>query len=278
MARKLFYTEYIDYRKIFHFLGLKISLGKNHNRELLDKINFLQEKISKFELENKFQQTLICASSLHKQVFSKYKNINQEKNVVLIATGPSLKDFKPVENAIYVGVNKAFQYDKVKFDYLFLQDYSGATKTYIEDFCNYDAKKFIGYLPDYIWEGCNNCIIPEKYSYYKDVERYYIAHPDLKKGFTFDISSLPIGDAYSIAFPAMQFILWTNPKKIYLVGCDCSLDGYHNSKDKNNLAVEKVIEAWKKMKNFASWYYPDTEIISINPVGLKGVFKDEVQK
>ena len=29
------------------------------------------------------------------------------------------------------------------------------------------------------------------------------------------------------------------------------------------------------MKEFAETYYPDTEIISINPVGLKGVFKDE---
>ena len=32
---------------------------------------------------------------------------------------------------------------------------------------------------------------------------------------------------------------------------------------------------WKKMKEFAELYYPDTEIISVNPVGLKGLFKDE---
>ena len=76
----------------------------------------------------------------------------------------------------------------------------------------------------------------------------------------------------------MQFILWTNPKRIYLVGCDCSLNGYYDSKDKNNLATQKVIEGWKKLKEFAQTYYPDTEIISINPIGLKGIFKDEYQK
>ena len=53
------------------------------------------------------------------------------------------------------------------------------------------------------------------------------------------------------------------------------MGGYHDSSDKNNLAVNEVIDGWKRMKEFAETYYPDTEIISINPVGLKGVFKDE---
>lgn len=73
------------------------------------------------------------------------------------------------------------------------------------------------------------------------------------------------------------------PKKIYLVGCDCSLGGYFNNeklnkKEKQNyLNTVEIIENWKKLKFFANRYYPDTEIISINPVGLKGVFKDIYQ-
>lgn len=31
---------------------------------------------------------------------------------------------------------------------------------------------------------------------------------------------------------------------------------------------------YARMKMFAKQYYPDTEIFSVNPVGLKGLFKD----
>lgn len=281
---KLFYSKNDGYNKIISILGIKFKF-KNISKQI--SMLFEEQKANISLLQDINRQNSIIALNnfnylanlqracvLHQKTFQKYKNINQGKDIVLIATGPSLNDFKPINEAIYVGVNKAFQYDKVKFDYLFLQDYSGATKTYIEDFCNYNAKKFLGFIPDYI-SGAMSCIIPEKYSNYPDVERYYVAHPTEKKNFTYDIATQPLGDAYSIAFPAMQFILWTNPKRIYLVGCDCNMSGYHDSADKNNLAVNEVIDGWKRMKEFANTYYPDTEIISINPVGLKGVFKDE---
>ena len=32
------------------------------------------------------------------------------------------------------------------------------------------------------------------------------------------------------------------------------------------------------IKDIRDWYYPETEIISINPVGLKGLFRDEFTK
>jgi hypothetical protein len=34
------------------------------------------------------------------------------------------------------------------------------------------------------------------------------------------------------------------------------------------------MRGWNEFKKFASIYYPKTEIISINPIGLKGLFKD----
>lgn len=277
------YTEE-DYKKVYNICGIKfkfkniskqISMLFEEQKENISLLQDINRQNSIVALQNfNYLANLQRACVLHQKTFQKYKNINQGKDVVLIATGPSLIDFKPIGGAINVGVNKAFQYKKVKFDYLFLQDYSGMTQTYIEDFCNYDARKFLGFIPDYI-SGAMSCIIPEKYSNYPDVERYYVAHPTEKKNFTYDIATQPLGDAYSIAFPAMQFILWTNPKRIYLVGCDCNMGGYHDSSDKNNLAVNEVIDGWKRMKEFAETYYPDTEIISINPVGLKGVFKDE---
>lgn len=268
--------------KVIMLLGMKFKFRSSHNtyeiiNSNLDVINKKLNEISSrmdfmFAKSNYLVNTSLRTYNLHQKVFPKYKNINQGKDVVLIATGPSLKNFKIINDAIYLGVNKAFQYDKVKFDYLFLQDYSGATKTYIDDFCNYNTIKFIGHL-NYPIE--TKCIIPDKYLQYPNVEHYYNIHPSYQQYFTYDIATQPLGDAYSIVFPAMQFILWTNPKRIYLVGCDCNMGGYHDSSDKNNLAVNEVIDGWKRMKEFAETYYPDTEIISINPVGLKGVFKDE---
>jgi len=212
---------------------------------------------------------------VHLKTFLKYKDINKGKNVVLIATGPSLKDFKPVENAVYVGVNKAFKYDKVSFDYLFLQDYSGA-KDYIEDFLHYkeeNTKKFLGITDS---KYSSHCIIPEKYFSYKNVEKYYAMLCLIQKNIPLNITSSPLYDKFSIVFPAMQFILWTHPEKILLVGCDCNLNGYFDSKNPcNSLDVNNVLKGWEKMKTFVETYYPDIEIISVNPKGLKGLFKDE---
>ena len=42
-----------------------------------------------------------------------------------MGAGPSIKNFKPIENAIYVGCNRAVLYEKVKFDYLFAIDKVG---------------------------------------------------------------------------------------------------------------------------------------------------------
>ena len=55
----------------------------------------------------------IDAYSLHSKTFSKYKNMFNGQNVVLVATGPTLKYFVPIQDAVYVGVNSAFLYDKI---------------------------------------------------------------------------------------------------------------------------------------------------------------------
>ena len=92
--------------------------------------------------------------------------------------------------------------------------------------------------------------------------------------FNTEIDKTWLVDGDSSTFSAMQFALFTNPKRIYLVGCDCS-SGYYDGKGGNNAAP--FIEVWKELKKFADIYYPETEIISVNPVGLKGLFTDLYQ-
>lgn len=238
---------------------------KNYDQEIrrgfVEEINKL-----KYELSNEVSKSL-AVYNLHQKVFPQFKNINQGKDVVLVAAGPTLKSYEPLKDSIHIGVNKTFKFDKVKFDYLITQDYS-ANKNYIDDFCQYDAIKFLGMIP-LVW---SKSIIPESLAEKYNISRFYTAHPEELSFPPLDISSSMFWDAYSVVFPAMQFILWTNPKRIYLVGCDCSEGYFDNAKSSNT--CYHLIDGWKKMKEFASVYYPETEIISINPVGLKGLFKD----
>ena len=220
-------------------------------------------------------------SKIHSETFKKYKNINKGKEVVLLASGPSLDKFIPIKDAIYVGVNKAYTYDKCKLDYLFIQDYSGS-KDYINELIEYkrnhdNLNVFMGinaFIPNDKW------LIPESIALKCHAERYYtLFSPNEKifgEDFTYDILSGPLKCFGSITFAALQFILWTNPKTIYLVGCDTSLSGYSNciSSGNNKLDIRQVIDGYKKFKKFAQKFYPETKIISINPVGLKTIFKD----
>ena len=92
-----------------------------------------------------------------------------------------------------------------------------------------------------------------------------------------DISTQPLADFSSVVFAALQFALWTNPSKIYLVGCDCTLGG-HFYEDGACLGVNmELYHGYECIKKFAQAYYPDTEIVSINPIGLKGLFNDICQ-
>ncbi|MDR0676273.1 MAG: hypothetical protein LBF97_04440, partial [Elusimicrobiota bacterium] len=220
-------------------------------------------------------------TATHQKTFGKYKNCHQGQDVVLVATGPTLNDYEPIEGAIHLGVNSAFKFEKVILDYLFFQDYiAPSIKPYINELNNYvgnNCKKFYGILQDTI---SRDWIIPESDTILANAERYYVLsiwkYPPTK--FTYDIANEILHCGHNVAITCMQFILWTNPKKIYLVGCDCNSGGYfHNNSDDVRLSVESVnnfIYSWSKMKDFAKTYYPDTEIISVNPVGLKGMFKD----
>lgn len=107
--------------------------------------------------------------------------------------------------------------------------------------------------------------------------------------FALDISTNPFGNFHTIVLTALQFVLYTNPKRIYIVGCDSIPNGHFNSKGENDLDKEKQIELqkrfhqgmyndWLKFKNFVNIHYPDTEIISVNPVKLKGLFNDVYTK
>ena len=99
--------------------------------------------------------------------------------------------------------------------------------------------------------------------------QFDIVQPDITKGMILDRGG-------GTVFSALQFALFTEPKTIYLVGCDCTDSGYFKKAGKGikqNL-LEKTEYLWHEAKYFINQYYPDTEIVSVNPVKLKGLFRD----
>ena len=227
------------------------------------KYNRTEEIFIQTRLANTVQKT-------HTEVFSEYKNINYAKEVVLIAPGPTLNYYKPLSNVVNVGVNRAFTREDILFDYLFAID-RGAIKPYFDDlkiYRNDSCKKFLGIGP-YL----RNRIVQNDI-YEAGAKCFYTTTSF--NNVTADITCCELPDLGSVIFSAFMFALWTNPKKIYLVGCDCS-GGYFDDL-KFKISRGKLIKSWKKVGRFAKLNYPDTEIISVNPIGLKGLFKDVYTK
>ena len=132
----------------------------------------------------------------------------------------------------------------------------------------FDTKE-IAFIPD--------CIIEEL----KNSHKFYIDHPS--KLISRDISCQPLPDLGSSIFSALSFAIYTGCKKIYIVGCDCASNGYFDGSKQRiewlkGTVPEKLITSWKLYKEHIAIFHPDVELISVNPIGLRGVFRDVYTK
>ena len=276
--------------KIAEILNRNYLEIQNKQNEIKEQQQLLTSTFSGNYFDYNFEliQKTIELQTTHQKTFAQYKNSFSGKSVVLVATGPSLNLFEPEivgEDAIYVGVNAAFMYEKVTLDYLFMHDYF-AIKNYMEDSLKYknkELKRFYGILKTDIEDG--ELTVPESKICAHGASKYYIHHfwyrqsVNNGKCFALDLSSEILHNYGSVSFDAMQFILYGTPRRIYIVGCDVGNFGQHAvgpnfiHKDvKGSLYANQF--GWKELKKFIDVYYPETEVISINPVGLKGLFKD----
>lgn len=223
---------------------------------------------------NRIIEKKLSTMMMHQNTFSQFKNIHQGQDITILASGKTLQYFKPINDSIYIGVNKSFSAQKAKLNYIFLQDFTGATSGYINEVNKLNCIKFYGLTSENIEPERT---IPESirlchnaYPYRTDWEDI----PNFKTEFAYDLSTQSLGCGGTVVFPALQFALWTNPKRIYLVGVDTDNSGYFDSNNKNILYPNRLIPLYQRFKLFAKQYYPYTEIISVNPVGLKGIFED----
>lgn len=265
---KIFSIQNDESHKVIHFFGIKIRLQK-YSKRTADIVENCTREI----------YSALSVSKLHTQVFPQFKNCNTNKNVTIIGCGPSINYYNNEANYVNLALNKAVLLDNIDFDYMFAFD-SALLHTcpeYLSIIKQKKGIKFIGkFLNPEFKQNFPEIKDEDKYNIY----RYYASKrngiPSLKI-FEYelysDMTTYPLPDYYSIAFAALKFALWTYPEKIYLVGLDTAQVGnFFDGPSAYNW--EKMVEGYKRLKNFAKIYYPETEIISINPIGLKGLFKD----
>lgn len=264
-----------DNHKICTILGIQLKFKFTNFEELTHKTLCRQTYIN---------QRLLTASIVNNKAFSKYKGIFRGKDVVLIAAGPTVNDFVPIDNAIYVGCNRAFLLNNINFDFLFASDKVGINN-YYKEFFEYRSDSCVKFIGDQ--NLGKHFQIPENVIYLNNKVYRYITNAGIESEtwyYPLDISISPLLNPPTVSLQAMQFILWTQPKRIYIVGVDCTcatkkhfkgIDtdcSFRNEDVSNNDRVS--IESYKLLKDFCETYYPETEIITVNPIGLKGIFKD----
>ena len=265
-------------------LYVKLLCSFIFNKEKRKKVrNFLlnneplemQHPIINLDLEK--ERYLMEARHYNQNAFSEYRNLFNGKDVAVIGAGPSLNKYKTIEGVINIGTNKVHQNKNIKLDFLFRQDF----KNFDEEIFDCDVKKFIGNYYDWKLDMCPQSV----FNKLTNAQKFMI--DNYSDNIPVDIDHFPLWHGGSVIYSAMQFALWTNPKRIYLVGCDSAgqVDSLHwnhfddsNADSHNIVPIEALVENWKKIALFAKTMYPDTEIISINPVGLKGLFNDIYQK
>lgn len=274
--------------KILTILGVKIKILRTSKLLEQEIKNYIESKFafSQHFIINRLTKIIknetksaIMVFNQHQKIFPEYQNRHKNKDIVLVATGPSLRYYTQIHNSINIGVNRAYQNNNIKFDYLFFLDYR-ATREYIMETQDYNCTKFVGWHsnPDFNpWDvkRKDSCHIPDSIVKNLNAKIFYVNTFDdyISK----DISTSPLIDFGSSVFPAFHFSLFTLPKRIFLVGCDCTFNGYFDGTEQNlkdKFLMDETLKGYNKVKQFINNFYQNTEIISINPIGLKGVFKD----
>ena len=215
------------------------------------------------------------AISIHKDVYEKNNGSMIDKQAVLVGCGSTVKNYNYIKGATHVGVNRAFKEKRINFDFLFAQD---SFPEGMDEINGYPCTKFYGYLPNETIREMGHIIRRiSEVDYKKSNARRYIIE-DVQNGhWANNLAIEPLGNFQGCCFSALQFICFCHPKTLYLVGFDCT-DVVNTELQTVALNSDVQMRSWKMFKKIAQTIYPDIEIISINPIGLKGLFKDVYTK
>jgi hypothetical protein len=216
--------------------------------------------------------------------FGPYRDAFRGRDVVVVASGPTLAHYEPIPGAVHIGVNSVISHPEIPLDFYFAHDFGGGggvprVLAQFED----------GKVP----QGCKlffglkattpNGTIEASQSVTARVgATRYFASPSPSRNIHHDIRFHPLADFFTIVFSALNFALFTNARRIYLVGCDASYFGHFDgtpqpeTDEQVRSYLTHRLVGYRRMREFARTFYPETEIVSVNPVNLAGLFTDEI--
>lgn len=253
-------------------------------------IKRIKENVRNKIQDLKYTNTISIAAALtNLETFGPIKNCNFGKEIAICGGGPTLNKYEPIDGVIHIALNRALLCEKINYEWFIADDWDGVY-FFKDELEKYQCKKFFGHQ----LSGEYKRQIPESFRIKCNAKRYYTDSYMVMNGFesklVCDIDKMAIGNMPNIAISAMQIALFTNPKRIYLVGCDASSGHFvqpsnldaktiemHEKDLKLAVSSDRVIAKWAEVKEFAEAFYPDTEIVSINPVGLRGLFREIYQ-
>lgn len=197
--------------------------------------------------------------------FMKYKNIHTNEICVLLGSGPSLKKYKKIKNAIHFGVNHMNKQIDFDIDYYFLNDWGGVIKD--PSVLNYKVNKmrFFSYYKkksnslkygEGIYPKYKNTIIKSKlpFEFIECVPRRDARIKDFK--WFRELEKYGLGSSINSMIRILQIALFMGFKHIILVGCDCS--GKYNA----------VLPLWKQSFSEVDRLYNDVNIFVYNSINL----------
>lgn len=261
------YKEILEDFKNFNTIEQKLDRLISEADRRLTRLEFFLE-----------MQNEICR--VNTMAFAEYRHAFKGKKIVIFATGPTAQYYKPIPDAIHIGINQAYKRKDIEFDYLFNTDNTRLNiKEFIQYFDNIKDKVFLS-LKNPAREFKFLDFGADAMSLQK--VRPFVSGISLGDNFAYeDLCTHSLSMGGTTVIPALEFALFTYPKKIYLVGCDTKPSGhFYKPSSSKETAINSDMEegriktSYAILKTFANQFYPDTEIISINPVALKGLFTD----
>lgn len=260
-----------------YFLGIRVGKKLNLRAQLKELNMRISEMPSQADIVY-FSGMLNIVSAIHSKTFPQFKNSNTGKSIVILGTGPSFNYAPEITSSKILACNRSFMLigDKEP-DYIFAHDYVDA-QDYFDELLKKSCPIFLG---NFIYAEHNDLIVtPEIIRLRKNIYNYYTEYKYYKSIRT-EIEYFPLSTISTIIDPALHFALYTNPDVIYIIGCDASYGGYA---DKNLVQyrytptteelLNKIADGHRKFKLFRDTHYPNTKIVSVNPVGLRGIHDD----
>jgi len=218
-------------------------------------------------------------SKINQHSILPFRGINKGKTAIGLCAGPSLdkyvhKDVDERGDAVLVAGNNLVFKTGIPIDFLFLGVYGrGRPEGY--DTSYYPNKKIIDkyrckerkFFAKYRDQPDLGPPLPKRE---KKVGQYEV---DTGASFTADVGNYAFGmrQGGTQMFAVLQFLLYTKPRRIILVGCDAANTGYSRRisfKKRGRQKFERLTHGWVQMKTFADMNYPEISLHVHNPIGL----------